>query len=139
MTAYFDTAGERLSIAIRTRASNAMALAAELDEIDFKLVEDVSICSEFPEFPDDLREGLHRTILRWSAAGQPVNATGPCYETPQEHAYGIGNLISGLHTIFHELAERRLTGFSDDPRTPLRILYSRAEERREGLVGPTDP
>lgn len=43
-------------------------------------------------------------------------------------------MVSDLHTIFHELCERQLKGFSDDPRTPLRVLYARAEEKREGLV-----
>lgn len=139
MTQYFDSMGEQLEAAKRLAKSMLEPPISAVEGIDAAIVNDVSVCSEFPGFPDDLREQINRVVLKHSAACQPVNKTGPCYETFEEHVRGIESLIGDLHTIFHTLAERAsqdksLRGFSDDPRCPLRVLYSRAEERREALV-----
>jgi len=139
VTEYFDSAAEELAT-IKKKSQNEKAglvlhgFIKQIEKIDAKLVWDVSLCSEFEGFPEDLRTRVHQTVLKWSAAAQPVGSQGPCYETYEEHVRGIESLISDLHTIFHELAERQIKGFGDDPRTPLRILYSRAEEKREALV-----
>jgi hypothetical protein len=130
MTQYFDSMAEAL-VKLRTDSS---ATRENIDEIDEIVVFDVSVCTELPDFPQDLGVKVNETVLKYTAACQPVNKTAPCYLTYQQHIRGILSMVSDLHTIFHELAERQLKGFGDDPRTPLRILYSRAEEKREALV-----
>ena len=104
-------------------------LPALLDAIDLDVVRDVTVCSVFEGFPGDLAEKIHWMVLRYSAASQPVNAKSPPdYQTPNEHVRGIGDMLSELHTIFHEVVTREIDGFSDDPRFPLRLLYARGEE-----------
>jgi len=134
MTEYFDSKGSLLAKIDPKKEPDYSQLSKALEDLDYGVVWDVSLCSEFEGFPEDLRARVNQTVLKWSSAAQPVNKSGPDYETVEEHIRGISSMISELHTIFHELAERRLRGFSDDPRTPLRVLYARAEERREGSV-----
>ncbi len=135
MTQYFD---HKIALLSKIKLLLDPSFDA-LDSVDTSVVFDVSVCSEMPEFPKDLRERIHKTVLKYSAACQPVNTPGPCYETFEDHARGIISMVDELHTVFHDLAERgvndpTLRGFSDDPTLPLRILYSRAEEKRELLV-----
>ena len=61
-------------------------------------------------------------------------AKGADYESFEAHCAGINSLVWDLHTVFHEVAKRHLDNFSDDPRTPLRVVYARGEERREQMV-----
>jgi hypothetical protein len=105
-----------------------------LDQLDNDVVTDVTMCTAFEGFPPDLAEQVHRTVLKYSSASQPVNGSTPEYDEPWQHARGIGNMLSDLHTIFHEVARRNIVGFSDDPRSPLRVMYAKGEEVREQLV-----
>ena len=125
MTFYFDDAIKRLSSA---------ATPSDLEEVDIQVVRDVSICSEMECFPETLRAQANLVILDCSAACTPVNHPGPCYESWQDHQRGLMKMVGALHSIFHALAEARINGFGDDPRTPLNIIYSNAEARREQLA-----
>ena len=131
MTQYFDAKAKTLSDLRSFKGLESLTRA--LEQLDSEVVWDVSICSELKGFPDDLRVRMNQVVLKYSAACTPVNKSGPCYEDAESHVNGLLNMVGDLHTIFHELCERNLTGFSDDPRTPLRILYSASEERREDL------
>ena len=134
MTAYFDERASKLSSIFRDAEGHLGRTADSLESFDLDLVWDVTICATFAGFPEDLRTRVHATVLRYSAACQPVNGKSPCYESPDEHRRGLSNLLGDLHTIFHDLSQRNIPGFSDDPRSPLRVLYATGEEIREGMV-----
>lgn len=135
MTAYFDQAGQKLQKIQQELATTPIEqVVKRLEDIDAELVWDISICSQFEGFPDDLRDRAHQTVLKYSAACQPVNGRDPGYESMYDHIRGLGDLISDMHTIFHNLVTRNIHGFSDDPRAPLRMLYARAEGQREEIV-----
>jgi len=136
MTSYFDDKHERLHAAEGAfhRTGDHAAFAKALDEIDTEVVHGVTICSEMPGFPEDLRDRLHLIVLKHSVASLPVNCLIPGYESEEDHARGIHRLVLDLHTLFHDVARRQLDRFSDDPLTPLRCLYASGEGRREALV-----
>jgi hypothetical protein len=131
VTAYFDQMAQRL-LDMAKEPPDKQHIA--LEAIDRDLVWDVTLATEFDGFPTELRQRVHTTVLRYSSAMQPVNGKDPCYETQGEHIRGLGNMIGDLHTIFHDLWHLHLDGFSDDPRSPLRVLYARGEEKREQMV-----
>lgn len=135
MTAYFDAKGTLFGqIEKRLGADWIREGLYLLEQLDTDVVTDVTVCAACEGFPIDLAEAVHRTVLKYSAACQPVNSTAPEYDEPWQHVQGIGNMLSDLHTIFHEVARRDLEGFSDDPRSPLRALYAKGEEVRERLA-----
>lgn len=136
MTAYFDERHAQVRTAAEEYAatSNWSVLSKRLDEIDNAIVFDVTVCSEMPDFPDDLRTKIHEAVITHSFASLPVNCRGRGIDCEQEQIDGVHKLIWELHTIFHHVAQRRLAGFTDSPTAPLRILYARGEERREAMV-----
>lgn len=136
MTFYFDNKGEQLAKVQKMLDFSREAQLA-LEAIDNTVVFDVSVCAEMPGFPVDLRGAIHRTILKYSVMGQPANSPGLNFESLRDYVNSIGNLLSELHSIFHEVAMWRLTNFSDDPGTPLRVLCARGELLREELVAGT--
>lgn len=146
MTEYFDTKIEALSLLKRVNAVDVFGdlgvwqgpvLAKRIKQIDIEIVCDVSVCSGFEGFPGDIRDRINEIVCKYSTECQPVNGRDPSYETYEEHVRNLIEMVDKLHTCFHNLAERRLTCgwfpclFGDDPRTPIRVLYSRAEEKRE--------
>ncbi len=99
--------------------------------LDEEIVWDVSICSEMPGFPEDLRTAVNQTILQYSVMGQPHHSSGgPDFEDHHGHVRTLRNLVHNLHTIFHALGTRELDNFTDGPRTPLHHLFGQADERR---------
>jgi hypothetical protein len=142
MTNYFDSRHEelrRVEEAIKARPEAVSEHATAIEAIDAVVVWDVTIAAELPGFPDDLRLQVHNVVLKYTAACQPVNSKNlPDYESIEDHARAIHKMIWDLHTVFHEVAERKLQGFSDDPRAPLCALYTRGEKERERLAAPDD-
>lgn len=137
MTAYFDSKGTELrdiEAGVSIMGEWGRVEYDALNKLDESVVWDVTLAVESPGFPDDLRDHAHRLILKFSAACQSVGSPGPDYETIDDHARGIGNMISELHSLFHELVMRNPQGFSDSPLAPLRRLYCKGEEYRELLV-----
>ena len=143
MTAYFDAkgalVGEIQKKLPRSDEKDPLGTWSRdglnlLDLLDNDVVTDVTMCTAFHRFPADLADKVHRTVLKYSAASQPVNGSAPEYDEPWQHARGIGNMLSDLHTIFHEVARRNIVGFSDDPRSPLRAMYAKGEEVREQIA-----
>jgi hypothetical protein len=145
VTAYFDqkhSEARRVEEAIAACADVGptwIRAAKELEAIDRAVIWDVSICAEMPDFPADLREGIHKTILAKSVEGQPLNAKGLDFESIADRVKLLQDLIWELHSMFHELANMRLEGFSDDPRAPLYALYASGEELREKLAANENP
>ncbi len=138
MTAYFDGKGQAVGEISRNHRTSENWSVAEFDalrKIDETVVFDVTICVEWPGFPEDLRKKVHEVVLHYSVECQPVGSKyANDYEDFEDLLRGIGNMIGDLHTIFHEVAQRNLSGFSDNPLLPLRCRYARGEEQREEMA-----
>lgn len=138
MTAYFDRAGVALREAV-TGMQQTGATQPILD-IEERVVRDVTVCVMMPGFPEDLARRVHLKILDRAIEARPVNRENHPHAGAFESIYDaveeINALIFDLHTIFHELAERRLEGFSDDPLCPFRVLYAKGEAVRESMDWP---
>lgn len=105
--------------------------ARALAEIEGELVRDVTVRVMFPDFPEDLREAIHRTVLRYGVTMIPDLAYPADFETFQEHQARLHTLSGDLHTIFHDAAHR---GFSDQPQMGVWKLYAEGEAQREQMV-----
>ena len=136
MTAYFDDMGEKLS---------AIDLAApdyyiQLTDFEHLLVSEVTVCSEFPGFPEDLRTELNLLLLAKGISTLPIGVEEQVEpEGPQHWVSCLHGLTWDIHTLFHKVAMRHLDGFSDSPLTPLRCLAAQSEERREVLASVVVP
>lgn len=51
----------------------------------------------------------------------------------------LKHLAFKLHTLFHDLWDRKLLGFSDSPLTPMNVLFTRGDAYREALAAGADP
>ena len=130
MTTYFD----RISSAIDdTRRLPEFAMTDALETIETRMVFDATIAAELPGFPDDLRDAIHRVVLRYGVATLPVNAPPADVEHDNEYAQRLADMGSDLHDIFHAYA-RTSPECSDSPRSRLQMYYAQGEERREALV-----
>lgn len=145
MTAYFDIFGEKVdSIRRKVRdigtdaayAAYAAKLDEQLDKAEETILYDVTICVESPGCPEDIRDAAHRVLLRYSIQATPPGIEPPDYADLDGHAELLGRMGSDLHTVFHALGSRRLDNFTDDPRTPIRCLFGKGDERREGMLPP---
>lgn len=137
MTAYFDAMGERFAQIERTFDWHSQASWDALEAWELELVRDVTLAAESPGMPADIREAIHDCVLRYGVRSLPVNHRGNDWPDGNEQWHllsSLGNLSSSLHDIFHELCRKHLDGFSDDPRMPMRVLFSKGEEFREQRV-----
>lgn len=142
MTAYFDdrhTELRKITDAIKIAESEdehgvaPYRLYDQVNAYDRALVWDVTLAAQSPGFPEAQRTAIHKLVLRYSAECQPVNSKGLEYETVHERIDDLHTLTWDLHSVFHEIAQMHMEGFSDDPRSPLRVLYAAGEEIREQL------
>lgn len=154
MTTYFDRMQERVADVQRTLAQlrsvaggpddqAAIELTDKLNAIEREVVNDVTICAEWPGCPEGVRDAIHRVALRYGPTSQPsiaVNPDAPDFDDLDGHVRCIDELVCHLHTVFHNLAyaarERGLVGFSDDPLAPLRDLCGAGEHRRARTLAP---
>ena len=129
MTEYFDDVWRQLS---RLDFEDSK-IHDRLREIEFKLVSDVSICTQLPGFPEDLRAAIDIIITAGGVYTTPDVRGFPQGDTEdlQDHRRKLIDLSGDLHTIFHEVEERQLDRFTDSPTCPVRCLFADAEERRE--------
>jgi len=142
MTAYFDNLGSALLQARELEGD--LKLDNRLREIEEGLVYDVTLCFESPGFPADLRERGHRIILKHGVHTRPLNdATHPTVDSLYDAFRAVAQMGSDLHDLFHAVCRREtdegLVGFSDDPRSPMRVLACRGEEFRENLAAEAKP
>lgn len=144
MTAYFDQKHDEV------RKAKELALEKEteivgmgmLEMIDRQVVHDVSVCTEAPGFPSEMREPIHRTILKGSFSCQPSNQKSqdfPNYEDVEDFFTGIEKMIWELHTHFHNVALLGHEDFWDDPRSYVMRLASKADQYREEIVATPKP
>jgi hypothetical protein len=135
MTYYFDkTSAAAADVGKAAASMTIRQRSVALDEIERRLVFDVSVCAACPGFPDDLVDRVNETVLRRSVGGYTVGWAPPYPMTVEEHAAMVVALSEDLHTIFHDLAERQVPDFGDDPTIPVKVLAARTEERREQLA-----
>ena len=142
MTAYFDQAHEDLRGA---RGMGYGAMVERFDAVETRVVHDCTVAAMFPEFPPDLREAIHRVVLRYGIQTLPVNAPPADFDTPDEHKRRLDCLVGDLHSVFHELGGRLRPDpdwegqyFTDNPLRFVLRMYARGEEEREQMVA-SDP
>jgi len=129
MTHYFDDAHAQLD-AIDLDSHD---FYIELEQLEQRVVFDCTVCAQAPDFPEDLREAIHKTVLKYGVRSLPVDADRD-FEHVEQHVRFLGRLFSGLHTIFHTLAYRRLEIWWDSPLAYVRRLYTDGEEIREKMI-----
>lgn len=140
MTAYFDAKRREiddLDTALRALTADSPgwdAFFTARDAFDRAIVWDVTIAAESPGFPADMRDAIHTTVIAYSVACTTRGADVPDYADESAHNYGLRMMAERLHDIFHALGRLRLEGYSDDPRSWLREVHGRGEERREQLA-----
>lgn len=134
MTAYFDAQITRLRVLQDATYADDPDAFGRLVDLDRAVVWDVTLAVESPGCPEDLREAVHRVVLRYSLQSQSEDQPGPDYEDDATYACGLVEMVERLHSIFHELGQRGLDDFTDSPRTPIEALYFRGEGRRAELA-----
>ena len=126
MTAYFDS--------VSSKIGSAELFGDTLNEIEDRLVTDVTVCAMMPGCNGNIAERIHKAVLRWGESNMPLNAPPVDYEHAETRRSRLHSLGSDLHDIFHDLARLGHDRFTDDPLTPLRCLYADGEVVREGMV-----
>lgn len=112
MTEYFDAANRDISERVRAHQGDSNAQLAVIEMVEARVIEDVNAIIEDREFPEELREKarayLAQAIKNVSGEGRKYARTMKC-----------SMMIDRLHSLFHELARRRLEVrwgvLSDDP------------------------
>ena len=138
MTEYFDDTGRKLA-AVDIHDS---AQWGKFEQIEGKLVHDVSVCQQMPGFPKDLSFAIDRLVQLKSAGFRPNIPFGKVRFPPADFEYVqdlrrvLYDLNGDLHTIFHEVARRARDGeipdrYSDSPLLPVRALANEAHDRRD--------
>lgn len=142
MTAYFDTRASTIRD-LCDKYHNfgedefiASGALDTLDAVEKELVWDTTLCAEWPGCPENIRDAIHRTVLRYAPGHQPTGIRGNC-ESTWDHLESIRSLCETLHTIFHSLGaiarELKFSDFSDDPKRPLYNLFGAGQDRREDM------
>lgn len=108
MSSYFDATSRVISQCEDTQEGWDAILALEKS-----LVFDVTVCAMFPDFPSDLRTGVHDIVLQHGVYTLPDNAPPADFE----------------HFHEHRLA-RRDCGFTDHPKWPLIRLDMAGHDER---------
>lgn len=129
MTWYFDNVGAQLAAIDHERPDYEA-----LRQIEGELIHDVFVCSRMPGFPEDLREPIYQAVVNLGVETRPLAL--PPLDLPDitAHIRRVGRLSEDLHTVFHTLCLRQITGFSDSPLTPVQALAVVAEEELDTLV-----
>lgn len=139
MTTYFDMAHGRIRGLLDMYVDDIehTDVGIELDAIESDVVRDVTICAEWPGMPADLRDAIHRTVLRYASNEQPRgahNSDAPDYADNRARAIGLTEMVNHLHSVFHGVS--RLPGFTDSPRSPIGGLDDDGDDRRARMCLP---
>lgn len=134
MKSYFDEVGlewNALRVAWREMTVPPHLLNRSLEELETRVVYDVTIAEETPGFPRDLRDQIDDLVRRFG-----VKTTNPAkfFGATEDELDSLGALFSHLHEVFCDLSKRGLPSFSDDPRRPLQLVYATAQKRRSHLA-----
>ena len=138
MTTYWDGRSRAVSDA-SAQHKDPLEFLKAVERIEADVIQTVSYCTGDREFPDDLRERIWKCIAR--RALNPVPASTEFHVANEEardycESVRSSELISDLHSIFHDVARRRPPHrfggwFSDDPSGFLRVREEALEEQED--------
>lgn len=113
MTSFFDSASRAISALTEEDKTDDERYVQRVQAIERPVIETVLANTSDHEFPDDLRRKVCRTIGTYDYPLTPTTARRVLISV--RHS----DLISELHSIFHDLARRRAplrnTTWSDSP------------------------
>jgi hypothetical protein len=119
MSSYFDDKSKRVSEAAESFRGDDQSYLRAVADIESELIHDVTLASGDREFPADLREKAMGLIARCHVG---VFASLPPLQQARTRCIVMrySELVEEMHSLFHELASRRIvTRFghlSDHPR-----------------------
>lgn len=119
MSSYFDDKTIRVSEAGDAFRGDDSSYLRAVADIESELIHDVTLAVGDREFPSDLREKAMALIARWHVG---TFATLPPLPEARTRCIvmRMSELVEEMHTLFHEVASRRIvTRFghlSDHPR-----------------------
>lgn len=116
MTSYWDSLQRQVSTASTLHRGNEMTFLLSVNQIEARAIRAVEAIAQLPGFPDDLKDKIARAI---ELSKTPDALSYRCSVRSSE-------LISDLHSIFHQVATRKIkTSFgelSDNPEGTLKRL-----------------
>ena len=131
MTAYFDKKHEQLrKLAAQFREHDDFGAIGEAIEMEEEMLFEVNLVCTFPDFPQDIADGIQLTIA--------TNGTEPLgfnFRNEEDSAiFGrLNALVFDLHTHFHNLV-MGYVGYSDSPKSCLEARANTMEIRRISLM-----
>jgi len=137
MTAYFDDIAKELATFDISKEYPSQEEAERIRALEIRLVDDCTVTSMAPEFPEELRAAVARTILLGSIACQPQHLPieyAADYEHFREHVGKLHKLSSDLHGIFHAVAHHPDCPFGDNPRSWFLTQLCAGEELRDEMA-----
>lgn len=133
MTAYFDDLEREVHKVSEETRGDDDAFLERIGVIEKTLSETASLNSGDREFPDDIRQRVMGAIACHATAGSFEDKD--LMERPRAMALALrrSQLVGELHSIFHDLASRRVKtrfGFwTDDPGSNLKARDAHDEAR----------
>ncbi len=98
MSSYFD---EKVSVIRQVENTSDGEFLKRVREIELIITREVSLCTGMRFFPDDLREKIQTCIVKYQAR---TGSRGESHTLIQRRSV----LIDELHSLFHEVATRRI-------------------------------
>jgi hypothetical protein len=119
MSSYFDAKTRAVSDASDANRKDDAAFLTAVAAIEAEMIQEVILAAGDREFPADLREKAMALIARWHVG---IYASLPPTSEALDYALAVrsSELVERMHSLFHEIASRRVnTRFgllSDHPR-----------------------
>lgn len=124
MSSYFDNLSRQVSEVPREPVETFISAVAVIER---SMIDDVVLVAGDREFPNDLREKIMSAIARWHVgtyAGLEASPKAKDYVV----SLSMSELVETMHSIFHEVASRRImTRFGRLSDHPKDILGRRDE------------
>ncbi len=134
MSVYFDEFAQKIA---RVNGLPSAVRHDMLRILEEELVFDVTVAAEWPGFPADLRDEAYQVILDHGVETQPPGHCGVLdLRNVNDYLSELCTMAGDLHTVFHSVAERQLSDFTDNPRMPLLLRAADGQERRARMVKP---
>lgn len=132
MSRYFNEMADQVRAIEEALRAGDPAVADKIDALARRVEHDICLCSEMPGFPADLRVAVARAMLQYLP--EPLPHVVRDLEDEQEALRLLRSLEGVLHDLFHDLGHRKLSGFTDDPLTPVTYAVDNARDLRESLA-----
>lgn len=138
MSAYFDAKAAALLALSHVYNSGTLGydqFTSQMQKIEEAITGDVSVCVMWPGFPTDIKEQVFTAFITYSEQMQTrfeVHIPNPRarlrdYADEKEQMRGIITMTNLLHDLFHDLAKRKLEGFSDSPFEPMQHIRGKID------------